>query len=84
MKKQDRAKLFANGRSQAVRIPLEFRFSGKEVYIRRDEQSGDVILSERPDLTDFWREYFATPSAPGAEDLLANRDTALPTMRDLL
>jgi antitoxin VapB len=30
------AKLFMHGRSQAVRLPKEFRFSGKEVRIRRD------------------------------------------------
>lgn len=30
------AKLFRNGRSQAVRIPREFEFSGDEVIIRRD------------------------------------------------
>ena len=29
------AKLFANGQSQAVRLPKEFRFSGSEVYIRK-------------------------------------------------
>jgi antitoxin VapB len=29
------AKLFTNGRSQAVRLPREFRFEGKEVKIRR-------------------------------------------------
>lgn len=29
------AKLFANGRSQAVRLPHECRFKGKEVYINR-------------------------------------------------
>ena len=29
------AKLFWNGRSQAVRLPKEFRFEGDEVYIRR-------------------------------------------------
>ncbi|MDP6042275.1 MAG: type II toxin-antitoxin system VapB family antitoxin [Candidatus Latescibacteria bacterium] len=29
------AKLFANGRSQAVRLPREFRFEGSEVYIKR-------------------------------------------------
>jgi antitoxin VapB len=29
------AKLFANGRSQAVRLPKEFRFSGDEVYIKK-------------------------------------------------
>jgi antitoxin VapB len=31
-----RAKLFRNGRSQAVRLPKEFRLPGSEVYIRRD------------------------------------------------
>ncbi len=30
------AKLFRNGRSQAVRLPKEFRFEGEEVSIRRD------------------------------------------------
>ena len=29
------AKLFQTGRSQAVRLPKEFRFDGKEVRIRR-------------------------------------------------
>lgn len=29
------AKLFKNGESQAVRLPKEFRFPGKEVFIRR-------------------------------------------------
>ncbi|MGH9415823.1 MAG: antitoxin [Terriglobales bacterium] len=30
-----RAKLFKNGRSQAVRIPKEFEFEGSEVLVRR-------------------------------------------------
>ncbi len=30
-----RAKLFQTGRSQAVRLPKEFRFTGKEVHIRK-------------------------------------------------
>lgn len=43
------AKLFRNGRSQAVRLPAEYRFEGSEVYVRRDPATGDVILSRRPD-----------------------------------
>ncbi|MGE5153322.1 MAG: antitoxin [Bdellovibrio bacteriovorus] len=39
------AKLFKNRRSQAVRLPAEFRFEGDEVQIRRDPDTGDVILS---------------------------------------
>jgi antitoxin VapB len=42
------AKLFQNGKSQAVQLPLGFRFEGDEVVIRRDEQTGDVILSRKP------------------------------------
>ena len=46
------AKLFMNGRSQAVRLPSEFRFPGREVYIRKDEKTGEVILSRRSDSWD--------------------------------
>jgi antitoxin VapB len=41
-----KAKLFAHGRSQAVRLPKEFRFQGDEVYVRW--QGDDVVLSSRP------------------------------------
>jgi antitoxin VapB len=46
------ARLFTTGRSQAVRLPMEFRFEGKEVYVRRDPATGDVILSGKPDSWD--------------------------------
>ncbi|MBK1704333.1 antitoxin [Halochromatium glycolicum] len=39
------AKHFKNGRSQAVRLPAEFRFEGDAVEIRRDPETGNVILS---------------------------------------
>jgi len=42
------AKLFKNGRSQAVRLPKEFRFEGKEVAIRRDEATGEVVMTPVP------------------------------------
>ncbi len=49
------AKLFTNGRSQAVRLPAAYRFDTKEVFIRRDPKTGDVILSRRPaDWDDFF------------------------------
>ena len=48
------AKLFRNGRSQAVRLPVEFRFEGDEVFIRRDLATGDVILSSRPGS---WQDF---------------------------
>ena len=36
------ARLFTNGRSQAVRLPMECRFTGTEVYVRK--LNGMVIL----------------------------------------
>jgi antitoxin VapB len=42
---QKTAKLFMNGRSQAVRLPKEFRFEGKEVYVHREGEQ--VILSPK-------------------------------------
>ena len=38
-----RAKIFTNGRSQAVRLPREFRFEGKEVAIRKE---GEAVVLE--------------------------------------
>lgn len=46
------AKIFTNGRSQAVRLPAAYRFDSSEVFIRRDEVTGDVILSSKPDNWD--------------------------------
>ena len=48
MAQLEKAKVFMSGRSQAVRIPAEFRFASNEVYIRRDPKNGDVILSQSP------------------------------------
>jgi len=75
------AKLFRNGRSQAVRLPAEYRFEGSEVFIRRDPASGDVILSRRPES---WAEFFElmkTIDVP--EDFLVDRADARPQKRKL-
>jgi len=40
------ARVFRNGRNQAVRIPREFEFAGRDVEIRR--QGDSLILSARP------------------------------------
>jgi antitoxin VapB len=50
------AKLFINGRSQAVRLPAAYRFDTKEIFIRQDPETGDVILSRKPDS---WDGFFA-------------------------
>ena len=70
------AKLFTNGRSQAVRLPAAYRFNAKEVFIRQDPETGDVILSRKPGT---WDEFFA--ALKGAEipaDFLNNDERTQP------
>ena len=75
------AKLFRNGRSQAVRLPAEFRFPGSEVFVRRDPATGDVILSRRPDS---WQDFFdLVDSLDIPEDFLSDRGDAPPQKRKL-
>lgn len=57
------AKLFINGRSQAVRLPLAYRFNTKEVFIRQDPETGDVILSRKPAN---WDDFFAALNGAAA------------------
>jgi antitoxin VapB len=76
-----KAKVFYSGRSQAVRIPAEFRFTTDEVYVRRDPQTGDLILSESPVKT--WAEIFkALDDAKFPDDFLEDRDQRPPQKRD--
>ena len=62
------AKIFQNGRSQAIRLPKEFRFEGKEVYIRKVGQK--VILSAKPES---WKDFFFSDSRP-TPDFMKERD----------
>ena len=75
------AKLFRNGRSQAVRLPAEYRFEGAEVYVRRDPASGDVILSRRPES---WQDFFELmKKIEVPDDFLVDRKDTPPQKRDL-
>ncbi|MGQ0711420.1 MAG: antitoxin [Rhodoferax sp.] len=59
------AKLFTNGRSQAVRLPAAYRFDTQEVFIRKDPVTGDVILSRRPDD---WSGFLAAAASAQVPD----------------
>lgn len=78
------AKLFKNGRSQAVRLPAEFRFEGDEVLIRRDPDSGDVILSPRNRKFEEWlklRDRLIAETPEEFDDFEIPRDPAPPVDR---
>jgi antitoxin VapB len=73
------AKLFMNGRSQAVRLPAEFRFEEDEVYIRRDPVSGDVVLSRRPGDWDAYFQLLKRLDVP--QDFMTDRQDTPPQAR---
>jgi antitoxin VapB len=75
------AKLFTTGRSQAVRLPMEFRFQGAEVFIRRDPATGDVVLSPKPAS---WKDFFALAEKIDIpETFMADREDHAALERDL-
>jgi len=49
------AKLFINGRSQAVRLPKSFRFDGNEVYIKKIS-GGVLLIPKDTSLWDIWEQ----------------------------
>ena len=54
----DTAKLFQNGRSQAVRLPKSFRFEGDEVYIKR-VGNGVLLIPAHPEKRlVFWQLWY--------------------------
>ena len=68
------AKPFTNGRSQAVQLPAAFRFDTKEVFIRQDPATGDVILSRKPTT---WDGFFtALQAAEVRQDFLNDAERA--------
>ena len=73
------AKLFKNGRSQAVRLPREFRFDGDRVRVRR---AGRGVLIE-PVLKDV-AAWFADLDRLGAEPFMPEgRQQPLTPQRDV-
>nr|WP_145550260.1 AbrB/MazE/SpoVT family DNA-binding domain-containing protein [Variovorax boronicumulans] len=66
------AKVFVTGRSQAVRLPREFRFAETEVFIRRDPLTGDVVLSRKPADWQGFLDVVAQTS--DADDFLTERE----------
>ncbi|MBZ5725426.1 MAG: type II toxin-antitoxin system VapB family antitoxin [Acidobacteriia bacterium] len=76
------AKLFRNGRSQAVRLPSDLRFEGGEVYIRRDPGSEDVVLSRRPQS---WHDFFELVDRERVpRDFMSSRKDRTPQKRNVL
>jgi antitoxin VapB len=81
-KVKDTAKLFPNGRSQAVRLPAKYRFDGTEVFIEKDPNTGTLTLSPKPDSS--WECFLALRNqTAGLEDFMTRRGDAPPQERDV-
>ena len=72
------AKIFVNGRSQAVRLPKEYRFDGSDVFIKKIDDV--VMLIPREKVWKTFRNSFSKFS----DDLLLERENELPQERDNL
>ena len=70
------AKIFMNGRSQAVRLPKDFRFDCDEVYVRK--QGDGIIISPKKSS---WDDFFDQKSAFD-DDYLNEREDTTPQDRD--
>jgi antitoxin VapB len=71
------ARIFMSNRSQAVRLPKDFQFDTKEVFIRKE--GDEVILSPRPMN---WDAYLAD-GAVASEEFMAGIDDLPVQERDL-
>ncbi len=71
-----KAKLFTNGRSQAVRLPKEFRLPGTEVYIRREGNKVVLIPIDDP-----WQPFVDSLGAASA-DFMPQREQGEQQQRD--
>lgn len=70
------AKIFMNGRSQAVRLPKEYRFNTDQVYITK--QGDNIILSAKVPT---WDDFFDAKPVFG-NDFLKDRLDERPQERD--
>ncbi len=64
------SKVFKNGRSQAIRIPKEYRVETKEVFI---EKSGDLLII-RPKYSDKWDSFFEELEKIDTSDFMTKRE----------
>ena len=63
----DTAKLFVNGRSQAIRLPKAYRFEGKEVYIKKTTE-GVLLIPKTTSIWNVWEKNLNKYDEPFMKD----------------
>jgi len=72
------AKLFKNGKSQAVRLPKQFKFQGTEVYIKRIGRNVILIPKDDP-----WESLISSLDN-FSDDFMADREQPVLDKREVL
>jgi antitoxin VapB len=70
------AKVFTTGNSQAIRLPKAFRVNAREVWITKDESTGEITLKPKP-APDALEAFFVELKAlPQTDEFIPPRDDA--------
>ena len=70
------AKVFVTGNSQAIRLPKAFRVDVSEMWIARNEATGEIVLKPKPDADSLGSFFEALRAMPPSEEFLQPRDDA--------
>ena len=71
------AKIFDNGRSQAVRLPKKYRFTGSEVYVHR---LGNAVMLLPKD--EAWKTFLDGLNSFTDDYMQSDREVEVPAERD--
>ena len=70
------AKVFITGNSQAIRLPKAFRVDAREMWISKDEGTGEITLKPKPEPDALAAFLTELQSMPTTEEFLPPRDDA--------
>ena len=70
------AKVFTTGNSQAVRLPKAFRVESREVWITRNERTGEITLKPKPDVEALQAFLHELCSLPASDEFVPPRNDA--------
>lgn len=70
------AKVFTTGNSQALRLPKAFRVNTREMWIARNEHTGEITLEPKPDAGALQAFVNELQSLPPGDEFIPPRDDA--------
>ena len=70
------AKVFMTGNSQAIRLPKPFRVNVSEVWITKNDATGEITLKPKPERDDLEAFFAQLRAMPVTDEFLQPRDDA--------